>query len=127
LLLAACASAQQPDAEVLMKADRDFARDSAARGTAAWEAVMAPNATKPDAGGTWIVGPKAIREQMAAAFAKGLTLEWEPVRAEISRGGRLGFTWGRYKTARSTGTYMTVWEKQPDGSWKILFDTGDPD
>ena len=25
------------------------------------------------------------------------------------------------------GTYMTVWEKQPDGTWKVLFDTGDPD
>ena len=25
------------------------------------------------------------------------------------------------------GNYMTVWEKQPDGTWKVLFDTGDPD
>jgi ketosteroid isomerase-like protein len=22
------------------------------------------------------------------------------------------------------GTYLTIWEKQPDGSWKFVVDTG---
>ena len=51
LLIAGCAS-MPPDAEVLMSADRDFARDYAARGAVAWEGVMAPNATKPGPSGT---------------------------------------------------------------------------
>jgi ketosteroid isomerase-like protein len=25
------------------------------------------------------------------------------------------------------GTYMNFWQKQPDGSWKVVVDIGDPD
>lgn len=128
---AACASMSH-SANVLMEADREFARQSAAHGATAWVAVMASNAIKPGANGTWIVGPAAVGEQMSAAFARpGFSLTWEPVRSEISRGGSLGYTWGRWHrtngTMASDGDYMTVWEKQADGSWKVLFDTGDAD
>jgi ketosteroid isomerase-like protein len=130
LLIAGCASTAPRNAEVLMSADREFNRQSQIEGAAAWERVMAPNATKPGPNGTWIVGPAAVREQMTKALS-GLTLTWEPVRAELSRGGNLGYTWGRWTRVRdgktSHGDYMTVWEKQPDGSWKVLFDTGDVD
>jgi ketosteroid isomerase-like protein len=78
-----------------------------------------------------LIGPQEIGENMLAAFASGFTLSWEPTRAEISRGGKLGYTWGRYSAVvggkTREGTYMTVWEKQQDGTWKVLFDTGDPD
>jgi ketosteroid isomerase-like protein len=127
----AAATKDEPNADVLKKLDRDFAKQSAARGAAAWEEIMAPNAVKPANGGRWLTGPQEIGDNMRAAFASGFTLSWEPARAEISRGGKLGYTWGRYHSmfggkARE-GTYMTVWQKQPDGSWKVLFDTGDPD
>ncbi len=135
LLLTACATTapppNEPDADVLLKADREFARQSAATGSAAWLAFMAPNAVKPANGGLWLNGPEEIGQNMTIAFAGGFTLTWEPLHAEISRGGKLGYTWGRYhstlKEKSRDGTYMTVWQKQPDGSWKVLFDTGDPD
>jgi ketosteroid isomerase-like protein len=121
----------EPNADVLMKLDREFSKQSAARGAPAWQEIMAPNAAKPANGGRWLMGPQEIGDNMKDAFASGFTLSWEPTRAEISRGGKLGYTWGRYHSifggkARE-GTYMTVWQKQPDGSWKVLFDTGDPD
>jgi ketosteroid isomerase-like protein len=135
LLLASCATTapppSEPNADVLLKADRDFAKQSAAQGAPAWLAVMAPNAVKPTNGGLWLNGPEEISQNMLIAFSTGFTLSWEPVRAEISRSGKLGYTWGRYhstlKGKSHDGTYMTVWQKQPDGSWKVLFDTGDPD
>jgi ketosteroid isomerase-like protein len=138
LLLAACATtpaskplANEPNADVLLKADREFAKQSAARGHNAWFEFMAPGASKPANGGRVLVGPEEISNNMLAAFGSGFTLAWEPERAQISRGGKLGYTWGRYhsvfKGKAREGTYMTVWEKQPDGSWKVLFDTGDPD
>jgi ketosteroid isomerase-like protein len=43
----------------------------------------------------------------------------------------MGFTWGHYQgmskdaqgsTAKTTGRYMTVWKKQPGGSWKVALD-----
>jgi ketosteroid isomerase-like protein len=132
LLLTACATTtNEPDAGVLLKLDREFAKQSAARGAAAWQEMMAPNAAKPANGGRWLIGLQEIGDNMMAAFASGFTLAWEPTRAQISRGGKLGYTWGRYHSAfhgtARDGAYMTVWEKQPDGNWKVLFDTGDPD
>jgi ketosteroid isomerase-like protein len=133
LFLIACATTPQsaPNADVLLQRDREFAKQSMARGYLAWEEFMAPNAAKPANGGRMLIGPQEIGENMMAAFASGFTLSWEPTHAEISRGGKLGYTWGRYRAVVSgkarEGTYMTVWEKEQDGTWKVLFDTGDPD
>jgi len=133
LFLAACATTPQsaPNADVLLQRDREFAKQSAARGALAWREFMAPSAAKPANGGVMLLGPQEIGDNMLAAFASGFRLSWEPTRAEISRGGKLGYTWGRYRSVFNgktrEGTYMTVWEKQPDGTWKVLFDTGDPD
>jgi ketosteroid isomerase-like protein len=133
LFLAACATTTQsaPNADVLLRRDREFSTQSTARGDVAWREFMAPNAVKPANGGRMLSGPQEIGDNMLAAFASGFTLSWEPARAEVSRGGKLGYTWGRYRSVFNgktrEGTYMTVWEKQPDGAWKVLFDTGDPD
>jgi ketosteroid isomerase-like protein len=134
LFLTACATTappNEPNADVLLARDREFAKQSAARGALAWQEFMAPDAAKPANGGRVLVGPQEIGDNMLAAFGSGFTLAWEPARAEIARGGKLGYTWGRYhsvfKGNAREGTYMTVWQKQPDGSWKVVFDTGDPD
>jgi ketosteroid isomerase-like protein len=53
----------------------------------------------------------------------------------VSADGTLGYTWGRYdftakgkdgKVDASTGIYLTIWKRQPDGSWKFVFD-GSPE
>jgi ketosteroid isomerase-like protein len=59
-------------------------------------------------------------------------LSWHPVRAAISGDGSLGWstgpwTWRRDSTAKKAeayGEYMTVWRKQPDGSYKAALDCG---
>jgi ketosteroid isomerase-like protein len=28
------------------------------------------------------------------------------------------------KVTERRGQYVTIWRKQPDGSWKVVFDTG---
>jgi len=66
-----------------------------------------------------------------AAFAeprpKGKPLVWWPLWAGIARSGDLGFTTGPYTfDGKPGGYYFTVWAKQPDGSWKWLFDGGPP-
>jgi ketosteroid isomerase-like protein len=64
------------------------------------------------------------------------TLSWKPSDAETSREGDLGYTWGHYdyrdrtadgKSIVETGTYVTIWRRQPDGSWKVVLDGGSPD
>jgi ketosteroid isomerase-like protein len=64
------------------------------------------------------------------------TLTWKPSEANASMGGDLGYTWGRYqyrdvgadgKPVVETGTYVTIWRRQADGSWKVVLDGGSPD
>jgi ketosteroid isomerase-like protein len=132
------ASALADDAagrEALLKADRDFAAAAQTRGVEAWVEAWAANGVHPDGPGI-AVGKDGIRKQMAPQYAApGFKLEWSVSRAEISKGGNVGTTWGRYKSTSTkdgkttvrTGDYVTVWEKQDDHSWKVVYDTGDRD
>lgn len=56
------------------------------------------------------------------------TLTWKPSRGEISKSGDLGYTYGVYElsTADSVykGTYVSIWKKQSDGTWKFVLDSG---
>ncbi|HEX5377781.1 MAG TPA: nuclear transport factor 2 family protein [Phenylobacterium sp.] len=57
----------------------------------------------------------------------GPPLVWWPLLAGISRSGDLGFTTGPFTyDGRPGGYYFTVWKKQPDGSWKWIYDGGPP-
>ncbi len=54
-------------------------------------------------------------------------LFWWPAFAAISRSGDFGFTTGvvSFDEARTPrGHYFTVWRRQPDGSWKWIYDGG---
>lgn len=54
-------------------------------------------------------------------------LIWWPLWAGIARSGDLGFTTGPYQVGdERRGYYFTVWARQPDGSWKWLYDGGPP-
>ncbi len=116
-----CPAAHQSAPE-LEAADRAFAADTAARGIDGWVAAFDPQGAMMRRGAR-VEGP-AIREVMADTLAKG-KLVWDPIAS--GREGPLGFTVGK---ATYTGadhwasSYVTIWRQQPDGSWKVLFDTG---
>lgn len=89
-------------------------------------------ATSMPAGREPLTGREAIRKQFADTPA-GATLLWEPFRAEVSRGGDLGYTLGTYRYRAPGpdgrpkvryGKYCSVWKKQADGSWKWVVDIG---
>jgi ketosteroid isomerase-like protein len=63
----------------------------------------------------------------------GPSLSWTPTRGEVVGAGDLGYTTGRsvFRGKGSNGVvterkgeYLTVWRKQRDGTWKVIFDTG---
>jgi ketosteroid isomerase-like protein len=51
---------------------------------------------------------------------------WQPERVVANGAGDLGFTSGPVFDEAGTqiGTFTSTWVRQPDGSWKILFDGG---
>jgi len=76
-----------------------------------------------------VFGPEPILAK--AAFGqpapKGPPLVWWPLWAGIARSGDLGFTTGPYTfDGKPRAYYFTVWARQPDGTWKWLFDGGPP-
>ena len=79
------------------------------------------------------------KAEIGAGFEKlyarpGFSLAWHPVFAKVV--GDIGMTSGPYerhltdaqgKDLRSTGHYVTVWLRQPDGQWRFVWDGGTPD
>lgn len=119
---------------VLEDADRLFAADSAARGADAWAEAFAPGGVIWRRGSPPIVGPEAIRESMQRLFSDPQRLlVWEPHTSALSPAGDMGFTLGCYQLLRQvpgspsaqegSGTYVTIWRRQVDGSWRAVFDT----
>jgi len=134
----ACSATTDLDAvrQAIMDADRAFAQETAANGVDGWVSYFAEDGVQFRPGGT-ISGHAAIRELMAPAFSDtAYSLTWEPVEARVSRSGDLGYTIGRYQSRAmgpdgqeivATGSYVSIWRLQEDGSWKVELDIGNPD
>jgi len=74
-----------------------------------------------------VIGKLAFSEKILAQ--KDITtLTWEPVEAQASRAGDLGFSWGNWKyvTPDTTyyGNYFTAWKKTEKGAWAMVLDGG---
>jgi ketosteroid isomerase-like protein len=76
------------------------------------------------------VGKDAIAKLIAEDFAHD-NIEWHANKVGVSSSGDLGYTSGTTgmtfkdtsgKTVVYKGKYLTVWKKQADGSWKVLYD-----
>lgn len=119
----------------LVEADRQFAGRVQRTGLAALITSFEPTG-RMIVGGRSHIGPEGIRRAMLPVFAdSAFSLTWDPNYAEIAASGDMGYTVGRYE-ARSTvdgamvvnsGTYLTVWRRQDDGTWKVKADIGNPD
>lgn len=125
--------AQRKAADVLMDADRAFDRDTAARGLDGWMSWFADDARIEGAKDV-ITGRPALREVYAKLFARrDFRIHWWPLHAEISDDGTLGYTFGRATLSwrdekgdpqTQESRYCTLWRKQKDGSYKVVFDIG---
>lgn len=75
---------------------------------------------------------EAYLSRPAPATRPPITLNWEPVWADVSAAGDLGYTTGPYTLTdhspehHSTrhGYYFSIWKKQRDGNWKVALDLG---
>lgn len=65
-----------------------------------------------------------------------MKLTWSALFADVSDDGTLGYTYGRYESHRPGpdgkeavrgGFFLTIWKRQPDGTWRYVMDNGAPD
>jgi ketosteroid isomerase-like protein len=71
------------------------------------------------------------RQSWESRGSVATTLMWEPACAEVSAAGDLGYTTGPWESRpndpqRPTGYghYVSVWQKQAGGSWRVAVDIG---
>ncbi len=119
--------------EGLMQLDREFDLKTSEQGAEGWASYFAEDGImvgRPDL----IKGQEAIRTAMGSVFENpDFSLRWAPEDAGVSDDGTLGFTYGQYvrkhkdqegNEVTGTGRYTSIWSKQEDGSWKIVWDIG---
>ena len=116
----------RPVWDSLVEAERGFARTSVSKGTKdAFLSVLTDDSIlfRPHA----VPGKKWTSENPAPPSQ----LSWEPEFADIAAAGDLGYTTGPWEVRRTPqdqpagfGHYVTLWRKQPDGSWKLALDIG---
>jgi ketosteroid isomerase-like protein len=121
--LAASSAHAAVDPAPVVAAERAFAADGLALG-------VRDSFLKHSAPEGIVFAPEPMLAKAAFAApqpAGGPPLVWWPLWAGISRSGDLGFTTGPYSVGGAPRAYyFTVWAKQPDGSWKWLYDGGPP-
>jgi ketosteroid isomerase-like protein len=114
-------------------ADRAFCQATRAKGLEGWVEWFADNAVMsqfdPPA-----IGKQGVRQAYTGMFQlKDLDFQWWPDKAEILPQGDMGYSSGHYtrswtdaKGAKQTrtGNYITIWQKQKDGSWRVIGDYG---
>jgi len=109
-------------------AETAFAKSMADRSLSAFTALLADDTVffankgvlrgKTEVAAGW----KRFFDGPAAPFS------WAPAEVEVLASGDLGYTSGPVYDPQGNriGTFNSVWKRQPDGSWKIVFDKGCP-
>lgn len=78
-----------------------------------------------------IKGKTAIREFYRSRPLTNASLNWIPEFITVSTSCDLGYTYGTFvftstdslgKTNEFKGIFHTVWKKQPDGTWRFVWD-----
>ena len=126
LCLAAGTAAATAALDSLVASERAFARRSVQQGVReAFLAYLAEDGV--------IFRPFAVsgRKVWESRGPVPILLLWEPAYAEVSAAGDLGFTTGPWELRPNDperpfgyGHFVSVWQTQPDGSWRVVLDIG---
>jgi ketosteroid isomerase-like protein len=121
------------NAATLRQLEADFMKAAADKGSAGYMSYYADDAVEVPNGAPIIQGKENIARGMGFLDDKNNRLIWDPVGADISASGDLGYTYGNYefhsrnkdgKPVIEHGKYTSIWKKQADRSWKVVLDMG---
>jgi len=115
----------------LVETERAFARTSEDKGTReAFLSFIADDGIlfRPEA----VNGKKWMHDNPVPSSQQRPLLSWQPIFADVSLAGDLGYTTGPWEYKADIkdekpvayGNFVTLWKKQVDGSWKFVVDLG---
>lgn len=136
--LAACEQAA-PKADTgrieaeLKQAEAKWNQAYAAHDAATLAGAYADDAALANPGAPLVTGKDAIKRETAGfASDPNLKVQFASDRIQVADSGDLAYTRGHYsltmtdpatkQPGESSGSYLTVWQKQQDGSWKAVED-----
>ena len=138
LLLSSCSqeNAVAKNAEAIkleiQKAEKDFETMAAEKGIAeAFWFYADSNAVIKRNNDSLIHTKAGIKNFYTADFYKNASVKWSPDFIDISPDGNMAYTYGKYlwqskdsagKPIEFRGIFHTVWKRQPDGTWKYVWD-----
>lgn len=102
---------------------------------AAFEHFAAPDVAFIDTDPRQYRGLEAVRRRLGPD-RPGTSLTWSALYTDVSDDGTLGYNYGRYEFRAPgtdgqevvrTGFFLTIWKRQPDGTWRFVMDNGAPD
>lgn len=135
LLLPAAPDKAKLKAEVAAMEDAFCAMAKEKGLLAAFQHFAAPDVTFIDTDPRQWQGAAAVLQRIGPD-QPGTNLTWSAYYTDVSADGTLGYNYGRYEMRRTapdgkesvhTGWFLTIWKRQPDGSWKYVMDNGAPD
>lgn len=119
-----------PGALTLLELEGRFSQAVASGGGKVFATWFTEDAVTLNNGRPAIQGRGNIAAQ-ANWSPKDYQLSWVAEGAQMGPSNDMGFTWGNYEgrskdkngePVLTTGRFITVWRKQPDGNWKVAMD-----
>ena len=130
-LVTATASARQTDLVRLQQDVRNreqaFAKTMADRNLTAFASFLSPEAVF--VGARVSRGPKEIVDAWTRYFdGPQAPFSWQPDAVEVLASGTLALSSGPVfdPAGKRIGTFNSTWRRDPDGVWRIIFDSGCP-
>ena len=114
----------------MVDTDQAFSEACAQKGMRkAFLEYMADDAVLLRPGNLPLVEDDVVR-YLSAHEDTSFVMKWEPKGGDLSASNDLGYTYGVYEVKTKdtvlTGTYLSIWRRQEDGTWKFVLDTGNP-
>jgi ketosteroid isomerase-like protein len=122
----------KPGKMILLDLEARFAKDVATRGGPGFASWFAPDGILLGNGAAPLIGQVAIAKS-TTWLPKDYQLTWTATDAVMGPSGDIGYTWSHYeghgKDANgnpvvTSGRFITIWRREPDGSWKVALDAG---
>ena len=128
---------RKAEGEKLMQLSREWSKVASTGDIEKTVSYWADDAYMVAAGQPPLKGKEAIRQMVEESFKMpGFRISWEPQTVEVSENGDMAYLTENSQTSfnDSTGKLITlynkavsIWRKQPDGSWKNVVDISTPD
>ncbi len=133
LLCLSCNPKTETDEELkieLVSMDKAFSIMAQEKGMReAFLFFVADDVIKPQADDQPLIGVVALRRSFDAKPKDESITSWTPLKADVS--GNMGYTFGSWERKSKPfggtityGNYVTIWKRQRDKTWRVVFDTG---